>query len=82
MQNTKKKLSKKIFTKDLICLRHEQHKTRFLSPFLLLKTTFFYLIWFWIHFNTSKTKIDRSKNSSEKKKQKSAIRLKIKIVLK
>lgn len=33
MQNTKN--YQKIFTKDLICLRHEQHKTRFLSPFLL-----------------------------------------------
>lgn len=27
MQNTKS--NQKIFTKDLICLRHEQHKTRF-----------------------------------------------------
>lgn len=33
MPNTKN--YQKIFTKDLICLRHEQHKTRFLSPFLL-----------------------------------------------
>lgn len=51
MQNTKN--YQKIFTKDLICLRHEQHKTRFLSPILLYN---FFLIWFWINFNTKKNK--------------------------
>lgn len=33
MQNTK--YNQKIFTKDLICLRHEQHKTRFFVTLLL-----------------------------------------------
>jgi hypothetical protein len=70
MQNTKKILSKNIYKILDLSLRHEQHKTRFLSPFF----NFNYLIWFWIHFNTKKTKMLIVTKFHPKKTKKSTIR--------
>lgn len=77
MQNTKKILSKNIYKILDLSLRHEQHKTRFLSPFFY---NYNYLIWFWIHFNTKpKTQnVDSSKFHPTEKYKKISNQIKFK----